>query len=159
MQDKVRNILKEATLSDSFKHIEAYKEIAGPYQFELTTAYSEYGHRTLLRYEPTGDMKFIRIEIKHRFGFLDLDGEFDVVAKQFLRLLGSNIGGFNGTTAFLGVELEGDTFYATLGSFHHFVAAWSDKDIASALTLHIFDIITGLMATDSSLTILKFFGD
>lgn len=159
MQDKIRNVLNQATQSDNFKYIVAYKEIPGKYQFELITAYSKYGHQTLLRYEATGDLEFVRIEIKHRFGYLDIDGEPNAVANQLLGLLRRNIGAFNGTTAFLGVEFEDGKFYATLGSFHHFVTKWSDKDIANALTLHIFDIITGLMVSDASLTILKHFGD
>lgn len=157
--ERMRNILNLATKSANFKYIEAYKEIAGSYQLELTTAYSEFGHRTYLRYEFTGDAEFIRIEIKHRFGYVDPDDEPNVVANQLMGLLRRNIGAFNGTTAFLGVEFEDGKFFATLGSFHHFVATWSDKDIASALTLHIFDIVTGLMTSDSSLTILKRFGE
>jgi hypothetical protein len=106
-------------------------------------------------------MEFLRIEIKHRFGYLDIEGEPNryVVANQLLGLLRRNVGAFQGTTAFLGVEVEDSKFYATLGSVHHFVTTWSDKDIASALTLHIFDIITGLMVSDTSITILKHFGD
>ncbi|HMG73976.1 MAG TPA: hypothetical protein VK582_10780 [Pyrinomonadaceae bacterium] len=52
----------------------------------------------------------------------------------------------------------GNTFYATLNSFHHYMAKLDDADIARALSLHLFDITMGLTLSDS-LTMLKMLGD
>lgn len=161
MQERIQNILNQAISLEEFKYIHGYRQLNGPYQFELETFYTEYGHQTFLKYIPTDDLEFVRIEIKHRFGFLDVDREFEVTAKQLMLLLERNVGQFQGTSSFIGVEYEdqADIFYAVLGSVHHFVTSWSDEDIANALTLHIFDMTMGLAVKDSSLTILKFFGD
>jgi len=60
---------------------------------------------------------------------------------------------------FIGVEPAENKFHATLNSFHHFLASWSDEDIAEALNLHFFDLMMGLALKDTSLTMLKSFGD
>jgi hypothetical protein len=65
------------------------------------------------------------------------------------------------TTAFIGAtsNQQTGTFYVTLNSFHHFITHWADVDIAKALSLHLFDLTLGLVMKDTSLTMLKMFGD
>lgn len=127
--------------------------------FELETDLSEFGHRTHLKYEATGDNKLFRVEIAHIFGLFDVRIPPTDAAGQLLRMLAHNKGSFGSTTAFIGVKPVDDKFYATLNSFHHFMTKWDDADIAQALSLHLFDLTMGLGLSDSSLTMLKMLGD
>ena len=158
MKQKIINILNSMVREEGAMGIKSFKE-SGNDSFELETQLSEYGHRTWLKYEPTGDMEMFRVEITHFFGQLDVQINPQIAAGQLLRMLAKNTGSFETTTAFIGVQSIEDTFYATLNSFHHFVSSWRDEDIAKALNLHFFDLTMGLMTKDTSLTMLKLFGD
>lgn len=158
MKQKLINILNYMVREESSAGVKSFKDISDD-TFELETQLSEFGHQTWLRYEPTGDMEMFRVEITHTFGYLDVRLEPQRAAGQLLRMLAKNTGSFENTTAFIGVQSVNDKFYVTLNSFHHFVTAWSDKEIAKALTLHFFDLTMGLITKDTSLTMLKIFGD
>ncbi len=99
-----------------------------------------------------------RIEIMHLFGRFDVNIPPAAAAGQLLRMLAHNTGSFGTTTAFIGALSQGETVYATLNSFHHFMTSWADMEIAQALMLHLFDLKMGLIVKDSSLTMLKTFG-
>lgn len=160
MKHKIVNILNRMVQEGDSIGIKSFEEISAN-TFKLETQLSEYGHGTWLRFEPTGDMEMFRVEITHVFGYLDIQLAPSIAANQLLRMLAGNTGSYGNTTAFIGVQkLEGDdTLYVTLNSFHHFVTAWSDEEIAKALKLHFFDLMMGLVTKDASLTILKMFGD
>lgn len=157
MQEKIKSILGHLTRQDGVG-IKSYKENSDG-SFELETDLSEFGHRTNLKYEATGDNELFRVEIAHTFGLLDVRIPPEQAAGQLLRMLAHNTGSFTNTTAFIGVKPVGDKFYATLNSFHHFLSKWDDADIANALSVHFFDLTMGLMVSDSSLTMLKTLGD
>jgi len=89
---------------------------------------SEFGHKTYVKYEATGDDDMFRVEITHIFGRFDLNVPPNSAAGQLLRMLVHNTGSFGTTTAFIGALSQSNTFYATLNSFHHFVTAWNDAD-------------------------------
>lgn len=127
--------------------------------FELKTELSEFGHSTVLKYEATGDNEMFRVEIVHTFGYVDVRIPPETAAGQLLRMLAHNTGSFSTTTAFMGVASRNNRFEATLNSFHHFLSKWDDAEIAEALLLHVFDLTMGLMTKDTSLTMLKMFGD
>jgi hypothetical protein len=160
MREKIKNILDHMIKSGSKWSVKSYTENPDG-SFELETKMSEYNHLTFLQYSATGDNEMFRIEIKHVFGFVDVDIPPQNAAGQLLRMLAHNTGSFSDTTAFIGVESDDDTgtFYATLNSFHHFVSSWSDADIAKALSLHLFDLMMGLTTKDTALTMLGMFGD
>jgi hypothetical protein len=158
MRAKIVNILNSLARKEGPVGIKSYAE-AGDRTYVLQTEYSKFGHQTWLRYEATGDDQMFRIEIKHVFGQVDLRTDPETAAGQLLRMLAHNTGSFLNTTCFVGVESVGNEFYATLNSFHHFVTAWSDESIAEALSLHFFDLMTGLVVKDTALTLLKKMGD
>lgn len=74
-------------------------------------------------------------------------------------MLAHNTGSFSTTTAFMGVASRNNRFDATLNSFHHYLSKWNDAEIAQALLLHMFDLTMGFMTKDSSLTMLKMYGE
>lgn len=160
MKQKIINVLSRMVREDGSIGVKSYREISDD-TFQLETQLSEFGHQTWLRFEPTGDMELFRVELTHVFGYLDIQLAPNIAANQLLRMLAKNTGSFETTTAFVGVQQGRDNnkLYVTLNSFHHFVSAWSDEDIAKALSLHFFDLTMGLMTKDTSLTILKMFGD
>lgn len=160
MKQKIMNILNHMIREGGTIGINSY-ELVGSHTFKLVTQLSEFGHETWLKFEPTGDMAMFRIEITHVFGYIDTSVTPEVAANQLLLMLSRNNGSFANTTAFVGVQQrKGDPrLYATLHSFHHFVAAWKDEEIAEALRLHFFDLSMGLVTKDASLTILKMFGE
>lgn len=159
MKQKVINILdcmvREA--EERSVGVKSYEQVSDNI-FKLETELSQFGHQTRLRYEATGDNEMFRIELTHTFGYLDVRIDPQHAAAQLLLMLEKNTGSFESTTAFIGVERK-DKLYVTLNSFHHFVTAWNDKEIAKALTLHFFDLTMGFMVRDGSLTMLKIFGD
>jgi hypothetical protein len=154
MRQKIKTILDHMVRKESPMGISSYKD-AGEDTFELETAYTPYGHRTWLRYEPNNSMDMLRVEVRHVFGYIDVRVDPTTAASQLLTMLGRNAGSFQTTTAYLGIELVDGKYYALLNSFQHFVAKWSDEDIAEALSLLFFDMMAGLMVGDSSLTMLK----
>lgn len=160
MKEKIISILDHLVREGRGAGFETYKERSDG-SFELQTRLSESDNKTLLKYEATGDNEMFRIEIMHIFGSVDVRIAPENAAGQLLRMLAHNTGSFSNTTAFIGIT-PGDTsgvFLATLNSFHHFVTSWNDADIARALYLHFFDIMMGLSTKDTSLTMLKLFGD
>jgi hypothetical protein len=157
MKEKIKRILGHLTKQDGVG-IKSYKENPDG-SFELETDLSEFGHRTHLKYEATGDNELFRVEIAHIFGLVDVRIPPTDAAGQLLRMLAHNTGSFGSTTAFIGVKPVDDKFYATLNSFHHFMTKWDDADIAGALSLHLFDLTMGLGLSDPSLTMLKMLGD
>jgi hypothetical protein len=160
MKQKITNILNLMIREDNSVGIKSF-QVIGDDSFDLKTNLSEFGHQTRLRFEPTGDNAMFRVEITHVCGYLDIRIGPDQAAGQLLRMLMGNTGSFQNTTAFVGVQrYDGDdTFYVTLNSFHHFVTSWSDEEIAGALRLHLFDLTMGLVVKDSSLTMLKMYGE
>lgn len=160
MKEKITNILTRMVRDDGTIGIKSYEEVYDN-TYKVVTQLSEFGHETRFRFEPTDDMTMFRVEITHVFGYLDTGPDPRAAARQLLLLLARNSGSFGNTTAFIGVQKRkgDDTLYATLHSFHHFVMAWADEDIAEALRLHFFDLTMGLVTKDDSLTILKMFGE
>lgn len=160
MKHKIRSILEHMIQQPGMAGVKGYEEQDDD-SFTLKTHLSDSNHRTYLKYEVTGDNSMFRIEIKHVFGYLDVNISPNDAAGQLLSMLAKNTGSFNNTTAFIGVEQKERTgpIFATLNSFHHFLTSWSDADIAEALYLHFFDLVMGFTTKDKSLTMLKFFGD
>ena len=157
MKVKIKSILGHLMKQDGVG-IKSYKENPDG-SYELETDLTEFDHRTLLKYEATGDNELFRVEIAHIFGVFDVRIPPSDAAGQLLRMLAHNTGSFGSTTAFIGVKPIDDKFYATLNSFHHFMMKWDDADIARALSLHLFDLTMGLTLSDPSLTMLKMLGD
>jgi hypothetical protein len=160
MKQKITNILNLMIREDNSLGIKSFQDM-GDDSFDLKTNLSEFGHRTRLRFEPTGDNVMFRVEITHVCGYLDVRMNPGQAAGQLLRMLLGNTGSFQNTSAFVGVERYNgdDTFYVTLNSFHHFVTSWGDEEIAEALRLHLFDLSMGLVMKDGSLTMLKMYGE
>ncbi|HEV2707773.1 MAG TPA: hypothetical protein VGV59_17775 [Pyrinomonadaceae bacterium] len=153
MNGKIRNILEQLMKKQGAISILRYRD-AGDSTFELTTNLSDISHRTWLKYEFTGDMEMFRVEIRHRFGEINKNVDTLTAARQLFTMLHKNIGSYGTSTAYIGIELEGDKSYAALNSFHHFLTKWSDEDIAQALHLHFFDLATSMLMDDANLTIL-----
>ncbi len=156
MKAKIESILNHMVRSGGSLGVKSYHE-APDGSFQLVTGLSQYGHKTFLKYEATGDDDMFRVEITHFFGKFDVNVPPNLAAAQLMRMLVHNTESFGTSTAYIGASSQGNTFYATLNSFHHFVTAWSDADIAKALNLHFFDLGMGLVTEDSSLTMLKRF--
>lgn len=159
MKEKIISILDKMIREDGSAGIKSYEENDDG-TFDLVTQLSEFGHETWLRYEPTGDEAMFRVKISHLFGEVDMSLAPQIAAQQLMRILWENTRSFSDTTAFVGVEkFPGDNkVYFTLNSFHHFLTAWRDEEIAEALRLHLFDLSMGLVTRDQSLTILKMYG-
>lgn len=159
MKQKTRGILDYLVQRPGAIRIKSYTE-QDDGSFEVETPLSESNNKTTLRYEAIGDNTMFRIEIRHTFGYLDVRMSPQEAAGQLLRMLALNTGSFYNTTAFFGVQQEKTgRILATLNSFHHFLTNWSDADIAEALYLHFFDLVMGMTTKDTSLTMLKMFGD
>ncbi len=153
MSEKIRNILDQLMKKGGAISILSYRD-AGNRTYELTTNLSDLRHRTYLKYEFTDDMEMFRVEIKHRFGGININVDELTAARQLFTMLHKNIGSYGTSTAYIGIEKEGERLYAALNSFHHFITKWSDEDIAQALHLHFFDLATGLLMDDANLSIL-----
>lgn len=110
--------------------------------FEIKTPYAEYGHRTWLTYERNNDGSAVRIELAHIFGSLDFDK--GVNPNHLLRLLSTNIPSFQNSSAYIGVKDMDGTHFVSLNSTLIFLTKWSDEDIADALSILLFDLVTGL---------------
>lgn len=111
--------------------------------FEIKTPYTEYDHRTWLKYELNNDGSAVRLELTHLFGYLDLGK--GVYINQILQILSMNIPSFQNTSAYIGVRNMNGTYFVNLNATLIFLTKWTDEDIADALKIHLFDIITGLM--------------
>lgn len=111
--------------------------------FEIKTSYAEYDHRTWLTYELNNDGSAVRMELTHIFGRLDFDN--GVNPKDLLRLLSMNISSFQNSSAYIGAKDMDGTFFVSLNSSLIFLTKWSDEDIADALSIRLFDLVTGLI--------------
>lgn len=158
MKEKIKRILDHMSQDSGSTSLKGYIENSDG-SFELETELSQFGHSTLLKYEATADDEMFRVEIIHTFGYVDVRTSPDIAAGQLLRMLAHNTGSFSTTTAFMGVVSRNNRFDATLNSFHHFLSKWNDAEIAQALLLHMFDLTMGFMTKDTSLTMLKMFGE
>lgn len=116
----------------------------GAHSFVLQTNLS--GHKTLLRYETSGDNEVLRIEITHGFGHLDLS-RTDNPTQFLLELLQENVPSFRNSGACLGLKQESTHLIVCLTSTHQFIATMSDTDIAEALSIAIFDLKMGVSLT------------
>lgn len=110
--------------------------------FEIKTSYAEYGHRTWLTYEPNNDGSAVRMELAHILGIMDFDK--GVNPNHLLRLLSMNIPSFQNSSAYIGVKDMDGTYFVSLNSTLIFLTKWSDEDIADALSILLFDLVTGL---------------
>lgn len=112
MKQKITNILNLMTREDGSVGITSFKD-RGDDSFDLKTNLSDLGHRTRLRFEPTGDNAMFRVEVTHVCGYLDVRIGPDQAAGQLLSMLMRNTGSFQTSTAFMGVQrYDGDdTFY------------------------------------------------
>ena len=108
----------------------------GSQRFELQT---DLSGKTLLKYEIGGDDEILRIEILHGFGHLDLT-QTDNPTEFLISLLQENVPSFRDSGACLGVKKESNRLIVLLSSTHQFVATMSDRDIAEALSIAIFDL-------------------
>lgn len=141
MRDRMFNILNLIKAKGSC--IEDFQEDSRDGSFELKTPFSKYDHRTWLKYELTDDGEKVRMELTHLFGYLDFSGGAD--PSDLLHLFSMNIPSFQGTSAYLGVKLMNDNFFASLNAAPIFSAKSSDADIAGALWTQLFDLIMGLV--------------
>lgn len=159
MRNKIISILDKMIREDGYIGLRSYEENDDG-SFDLVTQLSEFGHETWLKYDLTGDGALFRVKISHLFGELDKNVPPEVAAGQMLRILWQNTESFSDSCAFAGVErYDGDEkIYATLNSYHHFLTAWRDEEIAEALRLFIFDLSNGFITYDKSLTMLKIYG-
>ncbi len=116
----------------------------GAHSFVLQTNLSR--HKTLLRYETTGDDEVLRIEIMHGFGHLDLS-RTDNPTQFLLELLQENVPSFRSSGAYIGLKKESTKLIVCLTSTHQFIATMSDTDIAEVLSIAIFDLKMGVSLT------------
>jgi hypothetical protein len=113
-------------------------------------------------YLPASGDNILTIVIEHYFGQLGLRGTDDFNSVEVLcHLLAKNMGTFLGTGAYLGITMpQNNTVYASLNSMLHFLAEWSDGQIARVLSFQLAGMFKGLENNwDESFTILKRFGD
>jgi hypothetical protein len=108
-------------------------------RFELQT---DLSGKTLLKYEIGGDDEILRIELIHGFAHLDLE-RTDDPAEFLIELLAENVPSFRSSGACLGLKKESNRLIVLLNSTHQFVATMTDKDIAEALSIAIFDLKMG----------------
>ncbi len=159
MKEKMENILDHMVRKESGFGIKSYKYV-GDDIFELETQYSEYGpYRTFLKYEPNNSMDMFRVEVRHIFASINVRVDPTTAASQLLTMLGMNVGSWQDSTGYLGVQSGNGEYYAVLNSFQHFMMKWNDEDIAEALHLLFFDITTGLTMKDPLLTMMKEFSE
>lgn len=159
MKEKMKSILAHMVRKESSFGIKSYKDV-GDDTFQLETPFSEYGpYLTFLRYEPNNSMDMFRVEVRHIFASINVRVDPTTAASQLLTMLGSNVGSWQNSTGYLGVQSGNGEYYAVLNSFQHFVMKWNDEDIADALHLLFFDITTGLTTKDPSLTMIKEFSE
>lgn len=159
MKEKMKNILDHMVSKESSFGIKSYKDVGNDI-FELETPYTEYGqYRTFLKYEPNNSMDMFRVEVRHIFASINVRVDPTTAASQLLTMLGRNVGSWQDSTAYLGIQSGDGEYYAVLNSFQHFVMKWNDEDIAEALHLLFFDMTMGLTMKDSSLTMMKEFSE
>jgi hypothetical protein len=109
-----------------------------------------------VEFYPADDDVFT-IRISHVFGVLDTGGmDLDSVGRQFLAFLSKNVGSFAGTGAYIGIQRQGNTMFASLNCMLHFLVEWSDHNIANILSFQLAQIYKSLEVNqDPSLTMLK----
>jgi hypothetical protein len=111
--------------------------------FEIKTPYSEYNHRTWLKYELNNDGSAVRMELTHLFGYLDVEKGID--SFKLLRLLSMNAPSFQNSSAHIGAKDMDGTIFVALHAAPIFLTKWNNEDIADALSIYLFDLATGLM--------------
>ena len=118
--------------------------------FEIKTFYSDYHHRTWLKFETTEDGEIVRMELTHLFGILDIRPGLTAeqvlgITNQLIDLLKENIPHYRGSSAYLGVRFREENYYVFLNAAPIFLTKWSDEDIAEALKIQFLDLVTSLM--------------
>ena len=115
-------------------------KVWGEKKFEIFTKLSEMDQRSFLDFEITGDV--IRVELLHLFGNLISER---IGYNELLELLQQNTGQLGTTGAYLSVNIVEHHNYICLNSYHRYKVQWDDRDIADMISLHFFDIMSGLM--------------
>lgn len=118
--------------------------------FEVKTHYSEYDHRTWLKYELTDDGEIVRMQLNHLLGNLDINEGLNPqqvlgIFNQLIDLFKENIPQFRGSSAFLGVKFRDGIYFVFLNAAPIFLTKWKDDEIAKALNIQFLDLQTSLM--------------
>lgn len=118
--------------------------------FEIKTHYSEYDHRTWLKYELTKDSEIVRMQLTHLLGNLDIEAGLHPeqvleIINQLIDLFKENIPQFRGSSAFLGVKYRDGVYFVFLNAAPIFLTKWKDDEIAEALNVQLLDLETSLM--------------
>jgi hypothetical protein len=140
-RDRMLRILKLMKSKD-MPWLEDFKEEDSS-SFEIKTAYSQYAHKTWLKYEQPQNKNIVRIELTHIFGCVQFDSS--IAHKQAVGLLSMNIPSFRNSSAYLGTRTIDGTLYVSLNCTPIFLTKWADEDIADGLLIYLGDIATGLM--------------
>ena len=141
MQERMATILRLAAT----KNIPTLRgaKATSPNTFSIDTDFSSAGHKMSLWFEANDD--FLRIEVTHIFGRFDLDRPPEAWAGNFVKMLMLNHPSVNTSCAYLAAKPENDALFATLQTSQVFLVKWTDEDIALALAVKFFDLMTGLV--------------
>lgn len=118
--------------------------------FEIKTHYSDYDHRTWLKYELTEDGEIVRMQLTHLLGNLDIKAGLNPqqvleTTNQLIDLFKENIPQYRGSSAYLGVRFREGVYFVFLNAAPIFLTKWKDNEIAEVLNVQLFDLETSLM--------------
>ena len=140
MNSRVENIL-QVTKSFNVGTFRGFQPSPEKNTYIIQSDLTELGHKMWLWYELSDE--FLRIEITCIFGEFQLADGFD--QNYHLFLLVANNPSFRNSCAYVGAKEIDDTLYISLQTSQVFLPKWDDKDIAKALAVKFFDLLTGLM--------------
>lgn len=156
MNERISNIL---TLTKAY-NISAFREFVAAEEKNTYLIHSDFSEmdnniRTWLWYELSDE--FLRVEITFIFGEFDLAHGYD--PNYLIFLLVANSPSFRNSCAYVGAKEIGDTLHITLQTSQVFLPQWSDEDIAKALAVKFFDLMSGLMFQFPEPKPIKIYGE
>ena len=154
MNERIENIL---TLASAYNigNLRGFEKAEEKNTYLIHSDLSELGHRTWLWHELSDE--FLRIEITSIFGKFDLEDGFD--PNYLIFLLVSNNPSFRNSCAYVGAKEIGETLFITLQTSQVFLPKWSDEDIARAIAVKFFDLLSGLIFHLPDPKPIKVFGE
>jgi hypothetical protein len=87
--------------------------------------------------------EYLIMEITCIFGYFDRSRGIN--PNYFLNLLAANHPSFENSCAYVAVKEINNTLYISLQTSQLFLPKWSDEDIAHALAIKFFHLMSGLM--------------
>lgn len=140
MNERIENILR-LTAAKKIATFKGFERAEEANTYLIHSELSDLGQKAWLWYELSEE--FLIMEITCIFGYFDFSEGID--PNYFLSLLAANHPSFRTSCAYVAVKEIDDTLYISLQTSQVFLPKWSDEDIALALAIKFFHLMSGLL--------------